>query len=290
MLWGSCASRGGIVNGAGDGRLRWRASLLLLVAGVAAYAYECWTGAGLTGWLMVWDIEWRGATTAGLWGTVTFFLYIGVPLVLAGLYAPQGKWKPGPWWGLIAGFGAVTLGILGLAGFAYWMGHKGPSLEATPVAWNVAEERTPTTGMTALNGFVQMGSALRYRESWSLSEGARGVDLRVLAPVTAYGWRQDQPVRYWVFVHDQKRRQIGPLEGLLLQESLPHYQRALLERRGVRFAEPYFVLYPNAYLASRGNWDALATMAGLVGLVLLVVWIVMAVPTIRENLSRRGGM
>lgn len=276
------------MNAAGESRgLMW-IGLLALVVGVVAYGYECWTGGGLTGWLMVRDIEWRGATTAGLWGAVTFFLYIGAPAAWAGWFAPASEGKAGRWWVGIAVLGGVTFGLLGAAGIAYWMGHKGPSLEAQAVSWNVAETALPAPGMTALTGVVQMASALRYDESWSLSEGAGGVDARVLAPVTRPGWRREEPVRYWVFVHNQKRRQGGvKLEGLLLEGSLPYYQLALLERRGLRFAEPYFVLYPNAYLAERANWDAMAAIAGFIGVVMLVVWVVVAVPPIQENLSRR---
>lgn len=274
---------------------RWpfRISVALIPVGILFYIFEALQGSGISGWLMRRDLENTGVMKDGFWGAMSFLLLAGVPFGFAIATEPD---RTGPvprgsgWVKLLAWFLAVVVAMLSFAGFSYWKGHSGPDLSATPVQWDVERTGRPPNAMTRLIGVPQIRQQFAYIATWSLGRGTnirRGADSKALVPMTHQGWQPDEPVRYWLFTHNVDVRPDQLPTGLLLESPLPWYLRSVLERRGLKFAEPYYVLYTNAYQAERGNWDAMAAIFGFLGVVLLGLWLAMAIPEIRENLRRR---
>ncbi len=244
-------------------------SLCLLPCGFLYYCYGLYEGAGLSGWLMRWQIESRGSLLEGFWEAFAFFALIVIPLiVLTKTEKRTVQLRPDAL--LPMGiFFSVAAGLSLIAGIAGWKSLNSPDLNAKPKLVPVetaSGEQEP--GMVRLIGQGQSRYMLSYVGVWSLGSGAtatRGSNTRSLLPVTPIVWKPEEPVRFLI----ASRNKPSPI-GILQKNALPAYLRTLIEKKGIRLADPYYVVDNDAYLASKGEWDAIAAIGGFFA---IAIWI-----------------
>lgn len=251
-----------------------RLSLGLLVLGVLELSWELYSGAGISGHLRRWQVETYGTLNAGMWEGLTFAVLILIPIWAAAATQPEvapAVGKPVSMWPRNVAASVPVL-LLILAGTAWYISSHSPNLEAQPIVVPVdtAGANVPEA-MTTLRGTAQREHAVRIVERSTLGEGATAtttIESQAYIPVTRAGWKPSEPVRFvFAATKANQMRQGRPLTGVLLRNSLPWFLRTTFERRGVRFTEPYYVVHADAYGAARGNWDAVAAIAGFLGVI-----------------------
>jgi hypothetical protein len=258
-----------------------RLAQCLLVAGLIYYGYGLQSGAGLSGWLMRWQLESKGSLVVGLWEALGFFLLVVVPLIaVTNTQAPRPAARPASR-ASMALFFSIALALLLFAGWTFWMANSGPDIEATPLRLEANQTLEPNQGMVRLAGLPQNQLAFRYVAVTQTGRGSTSKaqsEWRTLTPIAGREWKPGQPVR---FLFASNTYQLGPEElpaGLLLRNPLPWYLRSVLERKGLRLADPYYVVDTNPYLAWKANWDAMCVISGFLGSVLLAVFLFMYWP------------
>lgn len=249
--------------------------LCVLVAGFIYYCYGLQTGAGLSGWLMRWQLESKASLVVGLWEAVSFFILVVLPLIL---FTNTGKARPAqrpPSLAPMAQFFSIVAVLLLFAAWAYWMGNSGPDIEATPVRLEAGQSLEPRQGMVRLAGLPQNQLAFRYVAATQSGRGstakAQG-EWRTLIPISGREWKQGDPVRFLLASNEYQLNSEEIPAGLLLRSPLPWYLRSVLERKGLRLTDPYYVVDTRPYLAWKANWDAMSAISGFLGSVLLAIF------------------
>jgi hypothetical protein len=246
-------------------------ALCLLPCGFVFYCYGLYTGAGLSGWLMRWQIESRGSLLEGFWEALSFFVLVIVPLIVVTntekrtVQLRRDSLRP------MVIFFSVTVGLTLLAGLGGWKSWSSPDLNAKPRLVSVESAGgIQEAGMTQLVGQSQNKYMLSYVGIWALGKGAtsrQGSKMRSLLPVTPIAWKPEEPVRFLI----SSRGTPAPT-GILQKNSLPAYLRTLIEKKGIRLADPYYVVDNDAYLAAKGEWDALAAIAGFFAFIFWILF------------------
>jgi hypothetical protein len=126
-------------------------ALCLLPSGFLYYCYGLYTGAGLSGWLMRWQIESRGSLLEGFWEAFSFFVLVIVPLIVVTntekrtVQLRHDTLRP------MGIFFSVTVGLTLLAGLGGWKSWSSPDLNAKPRLVSVESAGgIQETGMTQL--------------------------------------------------------------------------------------------------------------------------------------------
>lgn len=246
-------------------------ALCLLPCGFLYYCYGLYEGAGLSGWLMRWQIESRGSLLEGFWEAFSFFVLVVVPLILVTntekrtVQLRPDSLRP------MGIFFSVTVGLTLLAGLGGWKSWSGPDLNAKPRLVSVESGGvTQEAGMAQLVGQGQSKYMLSYIGIWTLGKGAtarQGSKIRSLLPVTPIVWKPEEPVRFLI-----SSRGTPEPTGILQKNSLPAYLRTLIEKKGIRLADPYYIVDNDAYLAAKGEWDALAAIAGFFAFIFWILF------------------
>ncbi len=236
-------------------------ALWLLPCGFLYFCYGLYEGAGLSGWLIQWQIESRGTVLDGFWEAVSFFVLVIAPLILVTNTEKRSVSLRPDTLRPMGIFFAVIVGLTLLTGLALWKSWHGPDLKAQPKLIDVEKASgNLEEGMVRLVGQGQSRFMLSYVSTYSLGSGASrtsGSDNRSLLPVTAVQWKPEEPVRFLI----SSRTKPSPI-GILQQNALPAYLRTLIQKKGIKLASPYYVVGNDAYLASKGEWDAAALIAG----------------------------
>ncbi len=246
-------------------------ALCLLPCGFLYYCYGLYAGAGLSGWLMRWQIESRGTLLEGFWEAFAFFVLIVLPLIVVTKTEKRTVQLRPDTLRPMGIFFSVTVGLTLLAGFGIWKGWNGPDLNAKPrlvAVESAAVEQE--AGMVRLVGQGQGRYMLSYVGVWSLGSGAtakRGSNTRSLLPVTPIVWKAEEPVRFLI-----ASRSTPTPTGILQKNALPAYLQTLIEKKGIRLADPYYVVDNDAYLASKGEWDAIAAIAGFFAFIFWILF------------------
>ena len=113
--------------------------------------------------------------------------------------------------------------------------------------------------------FIEIAGVLQQDSEYSLTEDHSGTkSSQRYAPLTDSLWTPDHPVKYFLYLKSEGESRIaighldkktgrfevmppsGPFKstfgGQLSQNGLPDYVKSAFERRGIKIAEPYFVL------------------------------------------------
>jgi hypothetical protein len=242
---------------------------------LVGYALECYFGGGLSGWLIRKQIETKGSMGVGLWTAASFFVWMVPPAWMATVTASKEPVKSS--WTAGQVFGLLMTVLLGISGGALWIGHSGPSLEETPKPM-MASESDPgeRNRMVRLGGLGHREMGVQFVAVRTKGSGATRyatAETVEVTPFTSKEWRSGTPVRFVLYATGDSAGR----DGVMLRNSLPWYLTSLIEKRGVKLAKPYYVVYTNSYMASQAEWDAIAAISGFFGVMatagfVIVMW------------------
>lgn len=150
------------------------------------------------------------------------------------------------------------------------VGEQRADIDVTPRRLEVRQ------GMVLLAGLAQNQLAYLYVAATQSGRGstakAQG-EWRTLIPISGREWNQGGPVRFLLASNEYQLSSGEIPAGLLLRSPLPWYLRSVLERRGRRLVDPYFVADTRPYLAWKASWDAMCAISGFFGSVLLAIFL-----------------
>lgn len=266
----------------------WLAASWIWLALLTAYiAWGLFGERGLYGWLVDWQVERWGSYHPALTGGIPILL-LGAPalwyirrrdLQRRAAEAAQGPAAEARRIGRNARLMAVAgLVCLAAAAGAWMLGRSAPAVHAPPQPFDIA---TLGTGPVP-EGRVQVRGEVDPEAGTGVVETSREAD-RTIYYVGFRGEKEaaDAPLRLFVrrnVAGAQPTMAQGFLpeqDGWLVENALPPLARRDLESRGVRIADPHWVL-ESRDLPPRDLFYAGAFVAAFLGLVLLVAAIAAA--------------
>ena len=250
---------------------------------------------GLYGWLVDWQVERWGSYHPALTGGVPILL-LGAPafwyirrrdLERRAVEAAQGPAGEARRFGRNARVMSIAgLVCLAVAAGAWLLSRSAPDAYAAPVPFDAAtlgsgpvpEGRVRVRGEIdpdAGTGIVESGRRIEqttYYVGFRPEGGSKDAPLRLF--IERYAGTNADPATAQGFYPEQ--------DGWLVENGLPPVARRDLESRGIRIADPHWVLDSGGGMGPRGTYHIVAFVGGLFGVILLLLGLVSLVQARRR--------
>lgn len=156
--------------------------MAMLALGIVEHAWEFYTGAGVSGYMMRRQLENSGTLSVGFWPAMAFCLLVVGPFVMLGITEPKrdpnrtGKWHVSGKVVLLS----VCLLLTAMSALGYWMANSGPDTKASPISLDVgAMSDGLKDGMVQLRGVPQPSQGISYV---AVSSWVRDIEVEIKLP------------------------------------------------------------------------------------------------------------